>query len=808
MNRKASIVQIYYFTIIFVIVAYMFANSEQVHAEKSKTVGELLKKIEKKSEKVNFQKSKSALPQIKTQQQTSPTINLRDVKPPPSKKLYYEEGTDEAKLEKATDEGIDQLYTLAKRYKTSSKRGELWLRLAEQYVEKARLIEFRLINNHDVNMQSYLSGKIKNKPKLNLAPANIYNKKAIDLYEGFLRDFPQDSKVDQALFFLGFNYFELGDSTKGQLYYSRLTKEFPRSLYVIESNFALGEYYFNFEKWNEGLTYYSRVAQQKTNRLYSFALYKMAWCFYKLNQAKTGMKYIEQVIYEGRRSKGQKDSTLGGVSRIRLATEAIRDLIIFFAEAGDYKSARAYFEEVIGVKSAEAKLVRLATFYSDTGNKVAANAVFKDLIDQDPNAVKAFDYQYAIVKMYGTSGVSQIFKEELYTWIEQYGPGSSWQKINDKDRESIKKANEIIEALLRNHVLQLHQIAQNARTKTSIVNAKSAYELYFNTFSNEPKIDEIHFFYAELLFDDGDFEKSAGHYLWVVDHAKDSTYYDKAMLDALLAREKLLPAEDRIRKIVGDSTNTVEFDSKVKAFEIAALRFLAKYPNSENAVSVNYRMGALYYLYNQFDKAVPFLTELIKKHAKTPQAKYAANHLLDIFNLQKDYVGLQKTANEILAIPEIARSEVGAQIRDIKLKTDFKLAKELEDKKDYAGSAKAYEDFALRNRSSELAVGSVFNSAVNYERSGNIVKAIALYTVVSTNKSKASQDLAIKSSKFLPILYEKTGQYAKAAQLFEEYSRHNSKDPQAVVYNYNAAIIYDGLNAYSSAIKNYEIYFQ
>ncbi len=773
-----------------------------------KTIGDILKKIDRKSEKVNIQKSQNNLPQFQAQKSAAtPNVDLKSVKPPASNKLYYEEGTDEAELERVTDEGINQLYNLSQQYKQSPRRGELWLRLAEQYVEKARLIEFRIMTRHDQATQAFQAGKLKQRPKIDLSPAKDYNKKSIQLYEWFLRDFPRDPKIDQALFFLGFNYFEIGDSKKGQAYYVRLTKDFPNSLYVSESNFALGEFNFENEHYKPALEFYSRVATQKNSRLYSFALYKSAWCYYKMNQSLKGMNFLEQVIFEGRKSKGQKDKSMGGVSRIRLASEAIKDLIVFFAEAGDFKKSRAYFESVIGEKSANANLAKLAYFYVDTGNREAARFVFRDLISQDPNSVKAYDYQYAIVKMYGASGDPGVFKKELYEWIAQYGPASSWQKINENEKEAVKKASELMESLLRNSVLQSHQLAQNSRTKTSYTAAKSGYELYFQTFKEGPKIDEMHFFYAELLFDVGDFERAAYHYTWVVENAPASTYFDKSVLNSLLSYEKRLPSDDKIRKIVGKTTEPIEFDANIKAFEKAAYRFIEKSPKSENVVAVKYRLGALYYLFNQFDAAIKTLTEVIKKYPKTQYAKFAANHLLDIYNLKKDYVGLQNAANDILQIPELARSEVGTQIKDIKLRTDFKVAKELENKKDYAGSAKMYESFASRNKASELANLAMFNAGVNYERAGDVIRAIDVYTVIAASSDKKAADMKAKASKFLPVLYDKTGQFAKAAQAYDAFAKQFPKDALSTEYTYNAAVIYDGMNSFASAIHNYEQYF-
>ena len=248
------------------------------------TVGDLLKRIESNTRKVNFQKSKSALPQFKKTESAPPPaahVNLAQVKPPSRSTLYYEEGTNEGQLDHITDEGIRQLYKLTQQFKNSKRRGELWLRLAELYVEKSRLVEFRIQQNYDKQIHEFQEGHTKIRPKLNLNAAQDYNKRAVQLYEWFLRDFPTDAKVDQALFFLGYNYFELDKPEIGKGYYQRLTKEHPDSPYIEESNFALGEYYFDREQWADALKHYRAVAANKRARLYSFALYKTAWCEYK-----------------------------------------------------------------------------------------------------------------------------------------------------------------------------------------------------------------------------------------------------------------------------------------------------------------------------------------------------------------------------------------------------------------------------------------------------------------------------------------------------------------------------------------------
>lgn len=785
------------------------AASAQKAPAKKRTVGDLLKRIEENTKKVKFSKSSSSLPQVGKHALPPPVAheNLAKIKPPARSSMYYDEGTNEAELEKITDQGIRQLYKLTQQFKTSKRRGELWLRLAELYVEKSRLIEYRLQQKYDDQIRDFQTGKVKKKPVLNLNASQDYNRKAIQLYEWFLRDFPQDPKVDQALFFLGYNYFELEQPEKGKDYYKRLTSQFPNSSYIEESYFALGEYYFDREKWSEALKHYEFVANNKRARLFSFALYKLAWCQYKTGKVKDALLSLEKVIRAGRVAKGTQDGSAGGASRIRLASEAQRDLVVFYAEAGSAKDARAYFTEIAGEKATFGLLEKLAYYYADTGNREGARFIFRELIQERPNAPKAYDYQYQIVSMYTSTDKGEVFKAELYNWIQTYSPDSAWAKANAKDHELVAKAHQLIETTLRNYVLQLHQTAQNSRVPTAQKSARSGYDLYFQTFREGAHLEEMHFFYAELLFDMGDFAQAAENYSYVVEHAPKSPYYEKAVLNTVLALEKGLPKEDQLKKQVDGKLDSVPFGKNVSDFEVASDRYIKDFPKGENVPAIRYKMGALYYYHNQFDRALETFNAIIKNYPKSPYAQYSANLTLDIYNLKKDYGGLEKAGQEILNNEELAKSSVGMQVKGVLQRAQFKKAQDLEASKDYAGAAQAYEEFAKKNAGGELATPASFNAAVNYEKSGDVAKAIAMYGVVIADHSNKHEGLKKNSSKFIAALYEKTGQYKRAAEAFETYQAKNEKEKEAIAFLYNAAVIRDGMNQYTAALNNYQKFF-
>jgi TolA-binding protein len=782
-------------------------NAHVFAAQKAsrKTVGDVLKRIEKNTKKVTFKKDNAALPAFRKQSELHKTqVNLQQIKPPSRSTLYYEEGTNEGELEKITDEGIRQLYKLTRQFKTSKRRGELWLRLAELYVEKSRLIEYRLQQKYDEAISAWQKNPKQKRPALDLKPAQDFNRKSVQLYEWFIRDFPKDPKVDQALFFLGYNYFELNQPERGKDYYKRLTDQFPNSPYIEESNFALGEFYFERELWQDAYKHYQAVAAKKRARLYSFALYKSAWCQYKMGQVKQALQSLERVIRAGRVAKGAQDSSAGGVSRIRLATEAQKDLVVFYAEAGSPENARAYFDDIAGEKQTFGLLEKLAYYYADIGNREGARFVFRDLINERPSSPKAYDYQYQIVTMYTSTDSKDTFRTELYNWIQNYSPNSAWAKANKKDQQLIARANQLIETTLRNHVLQNHQTAQNSRVASAREAAKRGYDLYFQTFKEGAKLDEMHFFYAELLFDMKEYEAAAQHYAWVADNAPNSHYFEKASLNQVLALEKDLPKEEQLKKMVGDSLDPQPFSKAVAEFEVATSRYVKAFPKGESVPAMRYKMGALYYYHNQFDKALETFNSIIHEYPKSPYAQYAANLTLDIYNLKKDYSGLEKAGNEMMANQDLANSQVGEQVKSVLQRASFKRAQDLEAKKDYAGAAAAYEDFAKKNRGGELQTPASFNAAINFERANDLAKAVTMYAVVLADRNPKHESLKKSASQNMAVLLEKTGQYQKAAEAYEAYAKKNPKEKTSVAFAYNAAVIRDGMNSYSKAAAGYQ----
>lgn len=761
-------------------------------------------------ESIGGKLQRSSLPQSKALQ--TPAVqphSLGAVKPPRSNDFFDSGAAKEVEYEKLLDREINALYKLSEQTKKSPNRGEIWLRLAERYVEKARLVEFRAQAAYDKNIRDFLDKKTRIKPKLDASVTREYHIKAIQLYDWFTKDFPKDGKIDQALFFLGYNYFELGDTKKGEDYYNQLVSRFPDSVYVTESHFALGEFHFENEAWKLALTNYARVIQAKRARLASFAYYKAAWCLFRLNRTQDSLKYLDRVVRMSRASeRGSEVAGRRAVNKIRLAVEALKDYVPFYAEVGDLSHAYQDFLRVSGDERAALQMLeRLAYLTADQGNRIVASGLFRDLINMNPTSPRAAEYQYQIVLAFATSDQKE-FRKQLELWLENFGPQSLWSQENSKNKKLVDDVARLQESTLRNHVLQLHQTAQNSRARYSQEIAHAAYQLYVKHFPNSEQIAETQFFHAELMFDMAQYQEAARLYLFSADRDPKGTYREKALLNAVLALEKELPSAQVIEDRRGKSLDPIPFDPPVERFEHAATKYITAYPKGEKVDDIERRLGVIYYSYNHFDQAIPVFEKTLFKNPKSENGEIAGNLILDIYKLKDDMIGLADKGQQLLANPAVANSKFGTQVRGMMEKANYAKAERLAGSGEHAKAAKAFETFSGVTKSPELQLASHYKAAQSYEKAGELSAAGRNYQFVlaAGGKDARTQTLQNDARNALAKIYQQSGQLDLAAKQYAAYAALNLKDQKAVNGFFNAAVIWDGIGDTGEASKNYDQY--
>lgn len=719
--------------------------------------------------------------------------------PASSKRVALEPNAAKAEYEQYLNEQISQLESLQAKFATSKNRGEVWLRLAEAYSEKSKLIDYKKQNEYDAALQAYQAGQSRVAPSLDLSEAKSYAAKAVRVYEKFVHDFPKDERIPQAYFFLGFNYFELEQPQKAVDNYKSLVEMFPTSKFASEAHFALGDFWFENEKWDKAFAEYREAMKDHTGRFYVFAHYKSAWALFRMGKYAEALKSMEIMI---QLAQIEEKKQVGG---FKMLHEGLKDIVLFYVEAGDVGDAEAFFKKVGGsdwVVSYE----KLGYLYADKGNLTSAFKIFKHLIQINPSAPKAFDYQYKIVDLYQHSRDVNTFKKELFYWAKEFGPTSVWYDANKSNSELAVESQKLLEATLRNWTLQQHQTAQNSRAALSQSLAQDGYTLYLSMFERSAHGPEMHFYYGELLYDMQKFDPAAQEYLWVVNNGTATQLIPKALDNYLICYERQLPKDAQISARVGKGVEPIALDATSERYVAASAWYVQKNASSEKALESQFRVARLYYMHNQFDEAVKRFRDIINAHPNSKYAEYSANLILDIYNLKKDYSGLEKIGKELLAIPAIASSKVGAEIRAVIEKSSFKRAQNLEGGHDFLQAAQQFETFSEQNLNTALGASALFNAAVNYEKAASNGAAISAYSRIISSNDPHMVAHKVKSEMALAKLYQDTGQLEMAADLYQKAGEHLGADPKSSNYFFNAAVLFEALGRSDKADPLYRKY--
>jgi hypothetical protein len=330
--------------------------------------------------------------------------------------------------------------------------------------------------------------------------------------------------------------------------------------------------------------------------------------------------------------------------------------------------------------------------------------------------------------------------------------------------------------------------------------ADEGYKLYESNFAKEDETGEMKFFHAELLYEAKQFESSANIYSEIAKQ-KNSKYSDKAKLNAVLAIEKVLPSLEDIKKKVGDSVAVYPLNDIEKKFVALSQDYLADPKNKESRVEINYKMATILYSHNYLDDAEKAFKMVIQQYPKTQFAEYSTNLILDIYNLRKDYKGLERVGNELLDKNSVKDEKALAEVKSVVEKSAFKGAEDSEKTGQPLDVAKAYLDFYKKYPGSNLGPLALYNSAINFEKADR--KSLAIETYERYRKEANPKEKEYnKTFLYSGILKESLGDLAGAVRDYEAYVK--VEDPKTIEPSlyFNIAVIYEGLKNFTK-VKDY-----
>lgn len=741
-------------------------------------------------------KSKRAQIKAKSIREQKPSLSIQEF-------LFVKEAFLTEKREEAIKLLRQELDSGVKR-----NRDNVLLKLGQLYVEKYMELSYRENQLYNEEYKKYEAAKSQGKksgkaPTLNNSRSKFYLKQALKSFYRLEKEYPQHPRLDEVFYFIGFVEMESKNTKKGEMYLSRVVKDYPQSRKFDDAAVYLADSYFDRNKFKEAQKIYLVLVKRNSN-LRDYARYKLAWVALNTGGPQKAVNEMKQLIL-----------SLGGspdTAKLSLRDQALKDLLVFYADTGEVDDALSFFTKTEGKTKALENLKVLAEAYRSKALDRSAVRAYTILIDTFEEAPEAPQWYLGIYDCESRLGKSKGGVEKLLQLLTNFNEKSSWAKNFPTERSSEKKEIlNLIASEAEKAAFFHHQAGQKSSDKGHYQAAIKLYTSILEHFPDVPSKKKILFFRGEAQYNQSEWMEASESYLEASKIAPKDKLSEESLYNALLSVEHLTQKAKKIKKVTKEEAQKMDTDPQdlsvpEKRFVEVALIYEKEYPNNKKAPDVLFRVGTIYYQRNQFEKANEVFNRLVKERPSHPTAPTAAHLILDMYNIRKDYIGLTRQAEVFYAQKSLGDKTFKAEMKQIMGEVDFKMIEPLEKENKWAEAGQAYFQFYQKNPKSELAEKALFNAFVSYEKANDLEKKSEMARVLvakfpqSTFAPKALLTLAKDS--------EKNYDFERSQRFYLEYAKKFSKEPEARKALYNAAVFSDLLEKNKQALTLYESYLK
>ncbi|WP_394835157.1 tetratricopeptide repeat protein [Pendulispora rubella] len=585
---------------------------------------------------------------------------------------------------------------------------------------------------------------------------------ARDLFGRVLRDYPRYSDYDLALYVDGFLATEQGKSDEAVARFERILKEWPRSRFTPDAHMAKAESIF-YGKYDypAALVEYEQVLRFKDSDLYGLALFKSAWCYWRMgNSDEAARRFVS--VFEVTDKRGKAATTAQRKQLDELQGEALKYLVEVFTEDERNTAADVHgFLTKIGGERFAGKVVRaLAETFFDQAHYERSIEAYELLLKLEPTSRETGGWVLRIAS--------------CYSILEDY---PKLRATYERALAGYPSESAAIEKQLREHAVNLHGKAQRDKTsRAEFEGAAALYEVYLSRYATAPAAYQIHFYLGDIYFYHLDKNTNAAtHYMFAARKIPDAeaareplkTMRHDAIYNALAALERV-----RYAKKSGGAAQETEADKK---FAEALDLYAQLYPNDPALPELFFRQGKLYYDDGNFNPAVKIWGALLERFPRSPSAHDAGELILDSFNRSKDYENIETWARRLKAAPAFQDAQTQKKLDALIVQAVFKQGEQKVAVGDHAGAAKAYLRAAREFPRDPRAAQACVNAELAAQKAGDFatLKEAAVLVTGRDYKDKPGSPLGAWTA---ATTFQSMGLYSEAAEFDEVIANSNTRE--------------------------------
>jgi TolA-binding protein len=711
-----------------------------------------------------------------------------------------------AKKEKQRDgkrkEAIGLLEQFLRSKPTGAGRAEGLFKLAELLWEDARAEYVKDMTTYDRRVERCRQnpGKCKRPPK----EPRLDFSRSEKLYRALLSDHPDFRRTDLVLYLVGFAAREGGRIEEALGYFQQVIDRYPESALYGDAWMMVGEHHFALGHWADARDAYKNILEHPEAKSYDLALFKTAWCYWKLNDTDTAAKLFKRVLdlaAEAERSGTAKERK----RRAQLRDEALDYLVLVFTEDESITAKEVYefLASIGGERYSRDVLVRLADLHFTEASYDRAKATFRFLIELDPAHLHAAKLQRQIVEADLAALEFEAALTEVKILTESYGPDSDWADANKDRAKALERSHATTERMVRVLGKNFHGEAQDdekARGKPDLKmykRAETTYGYYLEHFSKSKRSVETRYLRAEILkWKFGEQERAGDEYLIVGKTAPVGKYHKEALLKAMDSFEKARP---KIK--AGQRKELLPVDRK---FAETVDLYVKLFPGDDQMVSVVFKNGQLFYDYGDYDEAVKRFGLIVTEFPNHENAGAAGDRILDALNKSEDYENIEHWARQLKKSKAFSSRAEQQRLDRIIVEAIGKSGEKYAAGGHYEKAAGFYLRIPKEYPKHKLAPQALFNAAVTLEKAKKPEDAARTYLLLTDRypKNKKAQTSAFTAAK----VYEDTAYFERAAETYEFVAKKFAKGKYGADSLYNAGVLRQALGQPRRAIKHYEKY--
>lgn len=638
---------------------------------------------------------------------------------------------------------------------------------------------------------------------------------ARDLLARVIRDYPWFDQMDLALYVDGFLAFEQGKEDEARERFERILREYPQSRFVPDAHMAKAEAIFNGRyDYAAALAEYEKVLEFKGKidpALYGLALFKSAWCYWRLGNNDEAAKRFVGVFEATDASGGGKNATAAERKQLdELQEEALRYVVEVFTEDEKNTAQDLYnFLTKIGGERFSGKIVRrLAEQYYDQAHYERGIEAYELLLKLEPTSRDAGRWVLQIAAGYATLEDYTHLKAAFDRALADYTVGSPWARAQG-DPANVAATTAAIEQALREDAIALHAKAQKDKTsRAEFEGAVALYETYLSKFDKEPKAYEVQFSVGEIDFFRLDKNLDAAtHYLAA---AKGIPATEKSGPLATMRHDALynaLVALSREMDSKQSKKQTVETEADKKYAEALDL-YAQYYPNDPQLPAMFYRQGKYYFDNANYDLAVKIWGMLLEKFPNSEQARDAGDSILESFNRAKNYENIETWARRLKALPSFSGPKQQERLDTLIVQAVFKQGEQKAAAGDHAAAAAAYLRAAKEFPKDQRAAQACVNAEQEAKLSGD-AKTLQEAAQLAMGPQYRDKPESPSGAWIATTTLQAMGLFAEAADIAEQMENLGDREhPNYAKYDhekdaaYNAVVLREATGENDRAVAD------